>query len=911
MQEPYLLLIDGSSLLSTQYYGNLPREILFAKTAEEKARYYHKIMMTSEGVYTNAVFGFLRTLFSILKNQRPAYLAFAWDLTRDTFRRALYPEYKGNRSETPEPLKQQFAVMQDALRDMGIPQFMSETFEADDYCGTLASRFEGEVPVRILTKDQDYLQLVTDRTHIWMMHATAEKTAELYKKYRIQHPDAVPERVFELTPALVEAEYGVKPSSVAALKGLQGDASDNIKGVPGIGHDTAVKLIASYGSVEALYRDIDGKSAAELDALKKRWKETLGISRSPVSYLTKTGEDGRTARESAFLSERLATIKTDIDLGDLSLQDLAVKTERKAVQGVLDRLEIRALKADFPEEEEAEAALAGAVRTVSELREMEETLQVLVKCREFGVSRTPDGTLYVACPDLTVYRIPLSFFITPDAMGRLLSMLARSGAEISVFGGKDIVRLGGDAYPDVSVMAYLLDPLRNDYGIRYIAETYTDLPVKKEGQDGVYEAVTALKARPALEGKLREAGMWTLFTDVEVPTMGALARLEDIGIRADRDALLLYGKEVKAEEDRLRAEIMALAGEDFNPNSPKQLSEILFVKLGIPYPGKAKGGYSTAADILEKLAPDHEIVRKVLSYRTYAKLRTTYAEGLLSCIREDGRIHCRFHQTVTATGRISSSDPNLQNIPAREEIGRKIRKVFVPADGCVFVDADYSQIELRVLAHLAGDQTLIDAFRNRADIHTLTASQVFNVPVGEVTPELRRAAKAVNFGIVYGISAFSLAEDLSVSRKEAEAYIAKYFETYPGIRRYLQDTVDRAKEQGFVRTMFGRVRPIPELRSPVFSQRSFGERAAMNSPIQGTAADIMKIAVIRVEKALKDAGLSSRIVLQIHDEIVVEAPVSEADAAKEILEREMRGAAALSVSLDVDAKTGESLYETK
>ncbi len=939
MSEPFLLLIDGSSLLSTQFFGNLPREILFAKTPEEKAKYFHKIMMTSGGVYTNAVYGFLRTLFRILKEQKPDYLAVAWDLTRDTFRRELYEDYKGNRSETMEPLKDQFALCQETLKEMGVMQFMDERFEADDFCGTLAKKFENDVAVKIFTKDHDYLQLVTERTHMWLMHPSQDKTDEMYRKYRVDRKSVnVPDRVFELDPALVEAEFGVKPCHVNSLKGLQGDSSDNIKGVPGVGPATAVKLIQEYGTVDALYKALEGRDKSGLEEIKKYWKEKLGITRSPINFLLKTSEEELVGEKSARLSELLATIKTDIDLGGLTLEDLKTDISRENTEKVLKKLEFSSLSADFAASEEKEADHAALFSEVDGMTGLEDLFAAVKKDARLGISYEPALGLGIARENGEACFVAKALFVTESVLAGFVRKLAETACVLYTPEGKGLVKLCGITARDTGIMTYLLDPLRADYPYEYVVKNAVNLnfPGKTAllGKAGAsddrsvleklldtdreavrnmlcYSALSAVLSGPALEKELTEKGMLKLYEEIELPCMGALARMEEAGIMVRREELKAFGDELKKEIDVLEQAVYREAGLEFNINSPKQLGEVLFERMAIPYGKKTKSGYSTAADILEKLAPEYPIIGKILEYRTLTKLRSTYAEGLQPCISGDGRIHGTFNQTITATGRISSTNPNLQNIPVRIELGRKIRKVFVPKPGCCFIDADYSQIELRVLAHMSGDENLIRAYRDARDIHSLTASQVFHVPIDEVTPLMRRNAKAVNFGIVYGISAFALSDNLSITRKEAQEYMDRYFETYPGIEAYLKGQVESAREHGFVTTLYGRVRPIPELMSTNFNQRSFGERVAMNSPIQGTAADIMKIAMIRVEKALLEEGLKSRIVLQVHDELIVEAYEEEADRVEEILVREMENAANLEVHLDVEAKRGYSWYDTK
>lgn len=939
MEKDYLLLIDGSSLLTTQFFGNIPREIMFAKTLEEKKKYFHKIMMTSQGVYTNAVFGFLRTLFKIIKEQKPTYLAVAWDLSRNTFRREMYAEYKGNRTETLEPLKDQFILCQNVLKRMNIPQFMDERFEADDFCGSLSKKFESEVPVRILTKDNDYLQLVTDRTNLWMMHTTVEKTDELFKKYQLNKNEMnIPERAFCFTPTLVEQEFGVPPEHINSLKGLMGDTSDNIKGVAGIGPATAVKLIQEYGTVENLYRAIRDLDAQGEKEIKAYWKEKLDLKRSPLSFLKKESDSELVGEQAALLSEKLATIKCDIDLQDVSLEDLRTKLDKKEAQNVLDELEFKSLHLDLDGEEKEAVDVSKNFQEITDFAEAQSWIKKAQKQNKLGMQLVwEDGDVFgvgLCFPDSTAVFIKVQFFITDDLLVGWIKELAAHVPEIYVIELKPQLRFlyeeGHLPYLDTGVGAYLLNPLQSAYPYEAQAKDYLnmDFPSRsalfgkttlKEAQMlademvkyACYSAYTALFAGQVVMDKLKEEGMMTLYRDVELPLVYSLYRMEQVGILVKGEALKEYGEQLVNGISKLEEEIHALTGEEFNINSPKQLGEVLFGKMKLPYAKKTKSGYSTAADVLEKLAPDYPVVGKILEYRQLTKLKSTYADGLFECIAKDGRIHGTFNQTITATGRISSTEPNLQNIPIRMELGREIRKVFVPKEGYVFVDADYSQIELRVLAHMSGDESLIEAYRHAQDIHAMTASQVFHTPLDEVTPLQRRNAKAVNFGIVYGISAFGLSEDLSITRKEALQYIERYFETYPKVKEFLDHLVEIGKEQGYVTTMFGRRRPIPELKSSNFMQRSFGERIAMNSPIQGTAADIIKIAMNRVDKRLKEEGYHSRIVLQVHDELLIEVKKEELENVKMILADEMRGAASLDVPLEIDMKTGNSWFETK
>ena len=941
--DKYLLIIDGSSLLSTQFFGNLPAEVMFAKTDEDKAKYFYKIMQTSKGVYTNAVFGFVRSLMAIMKNQKPAYLAVAWDISRNTFRRELYPDYKANRGETLVPLADQFGLCQDVLRRIGVRQFMDERFEADDFCGSLAARFEKEIPVRIMTKDNDYLQLVTDRTNLWLIHATAKKTDELYAKYKLPKDGSAADRSFPLTPERVVSEFGVEPASIPDLKGLQGDTSDNIKGVPGVGPATAVALIAKYKTVEALYEAMDGLDEKELKALAASWKD-IGISRSPINNLLKTDEHELVGHKAALLSKKLATIKRDIDLGDLKLEDLAANIDNNAAAAVFDELEFKSLKPDFGTETKAASSID--YKVTSDLTEIEELVGRLTAASLDGARHTGTHVGISCVGDASgVQGIALTpgeeehIFIKAEGFvngAYLLDMLTRlddSGVCLAGFDIKSIVKTVGsegfmDAF-DASVAAYLLDPLSGTYdsaavyhfvtgdvrpsakevlGKLSIGDAYKTIP-DEVIRFAVYESDSAYRCCGPLRDRIKETGMERIFYDIEMPLVYTLAGMERVGVRVRPDLLESFGKSLAADIGRIENEIYDYVGEKFNINSPKQLGAILFEKLRLPHGKKTKSGYSTSAEVLEEIKIEDPVVEKILDYRKLTKLKSTYADGLNDYIEADGRIRTTFNQMVTATGRLSSTDPNLQNIPIRTELGRELRKVFVPADGCLFVDADYSQIELRILASLSGDEKLIAAYKDAKDIHRATAAEVFHTPYDEVTPELRSRAKAVNFGIVYGISSFGLSNGLGISIKEAEKYIADYFETYPQIKKYLDGLVKSARETGYAVTGFGRRRPIPELTSQNFMQRQFGDRAAMNSPIQGTAADIIKIAMIHVDARLRRELPAAKLVLQVHDELLVETPAELADEVKKILTEEMQGAADMAVSLEVGIASGHDWYE--
>lgn len=943
MENNFLLIIDGSSLLSTQFYGNLPREILFAKTPEEKEKYFYKIMKNSKGVYTNAVYGFFRTLLRIMKEQKPTHLVVTWDISRDTFRRRLYPEYKAQRSETMYPLKDQFELCQKALQSVGIVQLMDEEYEADDFSGTVAALFENEIPVRILTKDNDYLQLVSENTGLWLMHSTAKKTDELFAKYKLDHKAVrCPERTFEFTPELVKKEFGIEPLSVPDLKALQGDSSDNIKGVPGVGEKAAAALIAAYGTIEALYDAIRDADEAKKKEINQYWKQELGLSRSPMAYLLKEDEAELVGERAAVLSKQLATIKRDVPLDKCALSDYELHFDVEAAKKLFYELEFKSLMGELPENVKTKKT-ERVYRWITDLSEAEEYFRSLTDedKRDIPYAFYPFmdkkelfGYAFAESASESVF-IRAGGFLNEAFLEDRMIRLLHTGRMLVTQDIKKCKLLCENAVPeqcfDVALAAYLLNPLSGDYSYLelMLQDVEADIVTSEDLPKGVsleeleegwpYQltrfccatATSSIMLYPHLSGELKKLGMESLFRDVEMPLLFTLYRMEKRGIKADKEALVSFGKNLEIEIKELEKSIYELAGEEFNINSPKQLGVILFEKMHLPAPKKSKSGYSTAVEVLEKLRDKSPIVENILNYRQLTKLKSTYADALAEAIAPDGRIHCTFNQMITATGRLSCTEPNLQNIPVRTELGRNIRKVFVPKEGYVFVDADYSQIELRIMAAMSGDENLIAAYKNKVDIHRLTASEVFHVPFDEVTPELRSSAKAVNFGIIYGISSFGLGQGLNISRKEAEQYIAKYFETYPVIKEFLDKMVEDARKDGMVRTVFGRVRPIPEISSTNFMQRSFGERIAMNSPIQGTAADIMKIAMLRVEKRLNEETENSHMILQIHDELLVEAAISEKDKVVRILKEEMEAAVNLAVPMEAEVKTGFSWYEAK
>ena len=875
-----VVLIDGLSILNRAFYG-VP------------------LLSNREGLHTNAVYGFLNIMFKILEEEQPEYLAVAFDVHGPTFRHLMYDAYKGTRKGMPDELREQVPVMKELLCAMGIAIYEHAGLEADDILGTLAKKAEAEgKAVSLISGDRDLLQIATNRIKIRIPKTRMGKT---------EIEDYYAEQVLE--------KYHVTPKGFIDLKALMGDASDNIPGVPKVGEKTAADLMTEYGSLEGIYEHVEEIS-------KKSIRESLIAN-----------------KHLADLSKALATIKTDSDitmdydkarLGNLFTPD-AYK--------ICKRLELKNIIKHFDEAVSADNStkVMESFDTISDFGEVEAIFESAGKSKLTG--------LYILSDENTMYAVALSYeertvcipaegFITTDYLAAQIEELS-GRTNISVCGIKEfypyLQEAFIDKYTDLILGAYLCNPLKSDYdavsiGAEYVSVTVPALEeltgkkqisqvLEEEAQKlydyACYQAFICKAAFGPVWKRLKELSMDKLMRDVEMPLSRVLYSMEQYGIKAQKDELAVYGEKLLGRIKELEHSIWNRAGEQFNINSPKQLGEILFDKMGLKGGKKTKTGYSTAADVLEKLAPKYPIVAEVLEYRGLAKLKSTYADGLSAFIGEDGRIHTRFQQTVTATGRLSSTDPNLQNIPMRTELGRQIRKVFVPEEGYVLMDADYSQIELRVLAHMSGDKALIEAYAMSEDIHRITASKVFHIPFEEVTDLQRRNAKAVNFGIVYGISSFGLSQDLSISTKEAKEYIDQYFETYPGIKAFLDKLVKDAKEQGYVKTMYGRVRPVPELKSSNFMQRSFGERIAMNSPIQGTAADIMKIAMIKVYEGLKKAGLQSRLILQVHDELVIETLRSEVEQVKDILYRSMKDAARLAVELEVDLHVGDTWYDAK
>ena len=877
-----LVLIDGHSILNRAFYG-VPE------------------LSNSQGLHTNAVYGFLNIMFKILDEEAADYIAVAFDLSAPTFRHKAYAEYKGTRKSMPDELREQVPLIKDVLSSMNIPILTKEGYEADDIIGTIAKRYQSdEVFVSVISGDRDLLQL-----------------SDKHIKIRIPKTSKGVTTVHDYLPEDVMNEYGVTPKEFIDVKALMGDTSDNVPGVPSIGEKTATKIIQEYHSIENAIEHVD-----ELKPPR--------ASKALSEHV-----------EDAKFSKMLVTIVTDApieaDISDMEVGNLYTKESLEWI----NKLEFKSFLKRY-ENVEIEASIE-LVTSVIDKQEAWESLYTELKAsKEFGISICPEETAIKSYHVNSLYAISITLenksYIIKDMenISDILEEIIRLDARKYILSLKPLIKLVKDMkaaknFYDISVAAYLINPLKDSYFVEDIARDYMESACSSKSEMigkaklnevlrfndekainyFATESYVALHAKENILAKLKDLELTELYENVEMPLIYSLAKMENTGVRVDEERLKKYADTLLEKIAKLEESITKKAGESFNINSPKQLGEILFEKLKLSGGKKTKTGYSTAADVLEKLAPEHEIIRDILEYRQLTKLNSTYATGLAGYIREDGRIHGTFNQTITATGRISSTDPNLQNIPVRTEMGSKIRDIFVPKEGYVFVDADYSQIELRVLASLSGDEKLIESYHSAADIHAATASQVFHVPLEEVTPELRRNAKAVNFGVVYGISAFGLSEDLSISRKEALDYINNYFKIYGGVKTFLDKQVADAKEKGYVKTMFGRIRPIPEIKSSNFMTRSFGDRVAMNSPIQGSAADIMKISMLKVDEALEKSGFDARIVLQIHDELLVEVKEEEAAKVSELVEKAMKEAVSLKVPLEVDAHIGKTWLEAK
>ena len=895
-----LVLIDGNSIINRAFYG-VPE------------------LTNREGLHTNAIYGFLNILFKTMEEEEPSHLMVAFDEKAPTFRHKMFDAYKGTRKPMPEELREQVPVLKEILQAMNICIYSQEGIEADDILGTMAKKGEREgYAVSVVSGDRDLLQLATDTILIRIPKTRGGKTV-----------------VEDYHAAQVIEKYHVTPSQIIDLKGLMGDSSDNIPGVPGVGEKTAVKILTVFGTVENAIEHVE-------EITPNRAREAV-----------------RNNVELAKMSKELATIKTDCKLGITMEECLVEDMFNEKAYHLIQSMDLKSILKRFDQDTARDQKIEKnfvALTTREEWFAFTEKIEKKQPVAVRAVFRKDAAMSVDGVGQMTLFM--------NEAGGRLLGMAVAFSKELVCFckvGEKltefditeqikklisDHVLVANDLksqldfFPDATpehafdtnLAAYVLNPVKKSFWEEDIADTYASVTMHPYAQSfgkASWEAAYAEKedeliryasycalvnamAYPELLKELKRMKSYHLFEEIEMPLLFTLYDMEKQGILVERQALKEYGTKLGERIDELEQEIFERAGESFNINSPKQLGVILFEKMHMPYGKKTKTGYSTSAEVLEKLRFEDPIIEMILEYRQLTKLKSTYADGLDSYIGEDdGRIHTTFNQNITATGRLSSTEPNLQNIPIRMELGRQIRKVFVPEEDYVFLDADYSQIELRVLAHMSGDETLIDAYRENADIHRTTAALVFHTPYEDVTELQRRNAKAVNFGIVYGISGFGLSRDLNISRKQAEEYINDYFETYPGVKEFMDALVEEGKEKGYVTSLFGRRRPIPELVSKNFMQRQFGERIAMNSPIQGTAADIIKIAMIRVHSKLKEGNFRSRLILQIHDELLIETHQDEIPEVTKILEEEMVHACELAVPLIAEVKQGTNWYEAK
>lgn len=889
-----LILIDGHSILNRAFFG-IPD------------------LTNSEGIHTNAMYGFLNIMFKFIDEEKPDYITVAFDLSEPTFRHKAYEAYKGTRKPMAPELKQQVPLIKELLRTMNITVIEKAGYEADDIIGTIAKRSAAAgIDVSVISGDRDLLQLAEEKIQI-RIPKTKKGVTEVENYY----------------PEDVVALYGVTPLEFIDMKALMGDTSDNIPGAPGVGPKTASAIIQKYHSVDNVL--------AHLDELK------------PPKAQKSITENAEQVKMSRFLAEININVPLDYNIENVEIGDFY----NPASYELFKKYNFKTMLKRFDKDMTA-APKADALKDIVVIQELGDSENIIKKACEvinnggnLGLSIIHEEKciygLGICLSEKETYFIIKQGFITDEYLKDAVQKLGvlsdtNKKRQIRVFDLKEILwafekdgnlKISQEAFVDVSIASYLLKPNDENYEPEQIALQYLNItfPSKSElfGKAGVQEmlmtkldelaeyacesAYVSLFSADLILKELENENMTELFANIEMPLVFVLYDMQKEGVRVDKEGLKSYGEVLGNRIQVLEKEIYDEAGEEFNINSPKQLGVILFEKMNMPYKKKTKSGYSTAADVLDKLAPEYPFVKKILEYRQLAKLKSTYADGLAAYISEDGRIHGKFNQTITATGRISSTEPNLQNIPIRMELGRQIRKVFIPKEGCVFLDADYSQIELRIMAHMSKDEKLIEAYNMAEDIHRITASQVFGVPFDEVTDLQRRNAKAVNFGIIYGISSFGLSQDLSISRKEASDYIEQYFKTYPKIKGYIDSMVEDAKKTGYSLTMFNRRRPIPELKSSNFMQRSFGERVAMNAPIQGTAADIIKLAMIRVYDALKKGGYKSKLLLQIHDELLVETYPDEIEDVKKIIEDGMKNAVKLSVPLEIDMKQGNNWLE--
>lgn len=879
MKREKMVIIDGNSLMNRAYYALPP-------------------LTNSKGVNTNAVYGFTGMILKIMDEIKPDYIVTAFDRKAPTFRHVKYSEYKAGRKKMPPELNEQFPIVKEVLKAFNIGIYELDGFEADDIIGTVSKRCSADMDVLIYTGDRDALQLVSGSVKVAI-------TKKGITDVEIYDEKAILER------------YGSTPKQFIDIKGLMGDSSDNIPGIPGVGEKTAVKLIRDFGSVEG--------------AIQNSEKITGKRIRNLVE----------TYAEQAMFSKKLATIVTDVPM-EFNTDEIKIKEpDRGKLIELFKELEFKSLinKLPAPENEQTvpedmkdyKVLEKDEVLWLTQKIQEEKKISVVFNIRGSSYSDTDIEGMAISLDGLDAFYIPpeheyINMFkdVFEDESIKKICHNAKDNF-VSLY--KHGISFKGLCF-DTAIASYLLNPSESTYNVDELADRFLNesIPSSKDIKEKLkknpdeklaqnylcMESVYVYKLYEVLLNQLKENDMLKLYDEVEHPLIEVLAYMEILGFTADRNMLKQLSAEFGSEIDRLTSEIYSLAGGEFNINSPKQLGTVLFEKLNLPVIKRTKTGYSTNAEVLEKLEPQHEIIGRILDYRQIAKLKSTYADGLLNIIEDDNKIHSSFNQTVTATGRISSTEPNLQNIPIKLEMGRRIRKVFVPSsDEFSILSADYSQIELRVLAHIAHDANLIEAFHNKLDIHSKTASEVFNVPLDEVTPLMRSRAKAVNFGIVYGISDYGLSRDLGISRREAKTYIDNYLNKYSGVKKYMKEIVDEARKKGYVTTIMNRRRYIPELKSSNFNVRSLGERLAMNTPIQGSAADIIKIAMVKVYNSLKNRNLRSRLILQVHDELILEVCSDEIEQVKKIVKDNMEHVLNLSVPLEADIKIGNNWFEAK
>lgn len=870
-----LVAIDGNSIMNRAFYGIMNS----------------KLLMTSDGTYTNAIFGFLSILLKLLNDENPDYICVAFDLKAPTFRHKKYDGYKATRKGMPDELRMQMPIIKDILRAMNIKILEIEGYEADDILGTLAKYGEDNgIEVLLLTGDRDALQLVSDNVTVRIPTTRMGKTEST-----------------DYTPSVVSEKFGIVPKEFIETKSLMGDSSDNIPGVPGVGEKTAFSLITKYHNIDAIYDALE--NGKELDGIKGKLKEKI-LANKELAYLSK--ELGTIYREVPIEINEDEISKKEFNNDEL--YNLFLKLQLKSF---IDKLELK----------------EGTQSNVNEVKDEPLTIKAF---NELNLNDANEFAYYWNDDGLAIYLDGVAYYTRTPNIDELTKVFDNDILKIGYEEKIDYLKLKNKNIKaknmmfDITIAAYLLNPTKSTYKLNDLILEELNVLLDEEDSntqlsfDGFNNAVDENKlcektckyakyiymCKEKYEEALKKREEYKLFYEVEMPLMRVLAEMEYTGVLVDANMLKEYSVVLNKKVDELTKEIWDLAQTEFNVNSPKQLGEVLFEKLNLPIIKKTKNGYSTDSEVLEKLAPEHPIIDKILEYRVMSKLKATYVDGMIGLINPDThRIHAKFNQTVTATGRISCTEPNLQNIPIRTELGRELRKVFIARDGYVLLDADYSQVELRVLAHMSGDETMINAFNSGIDVHAVTASQVFNVPLEEVTKQMRSEAKAVNFGIVYGISDFGLATNIKTSRKKAKEYIEKYFETYPKIKEYMDNSVKLCKENGYVETLWGRRRYVPEIKSNNYNVRQFGERVAMNAPIQGTAADIIKIAMVNIENELEERKLQSKLILQVHDELVIETKQDELDIVKELLIRNMQDVVKMKVPLQVDANYGKTWYD--